>query len=131
MSCSSTNAQQGAGASQWNVAMSRPVSGHRHPAIDSRPRELLAPEIRLGGVHPELIFGIQLHVGHWVDLRFAEAIKLRFRYAEFLEMFAGVGESVVVGVGRTVAPSKRVSFPGSGDRGFKVALVALDFGQDV
>lgn len=86
-------------------------------------------------VHPELVFGIQLHVGHRLELRFVEGRKLRFGRAEFLEMFAGVGESVVIGVahlaigGDAVAPGQRVSFRGGGDGGFAVALVVLDLGQ--
>ena len=73
-------------------------------------------------VHPEVVFRIQLHVGHWLELRFVKGRKLRFGPAEFLEMFAGVGESVVIGVGRAVAPSQRVSFRGGGDSGFALAL---------
>src|ERR1043166_5115569 len=52
-------------------------------------------------------------------------------------MFAGVGESVVIGVanfaigGDAVAPGQRVSFRGGGDGGFAMALVALDLGEDV
>jgi hypothetical protein len=93
--------------------------------------------IELVRVHPELVFGIQLHVGHWLELRFIEGRKLGFGRAQFLEMFAGVGESVVIGVadfaisGDAVASGQGVSFRGGGDGGIAVALVALDLGEDV
>lgn len=57
-------------------------------------------------VHPEFVFGIQLHVGHRLELRFVEGRKLRFGRAEFLEMLARIGESVVIGVRR---PSHQAS----------------------
>jgi hypothetical protein len=46
-------------------------------------------------------------------------------------MLTGVGESVVIRVRRPVAPGQRESLRGGGDGGFRVALVALDLGEDV
>lgn len=96
-----------------------------------------ASRIQLVRVHSEFVLGIQLHVGQRLELRCVEGRKLRFGRAEFLEMFAGVGESVVIGVadfaigGDAVAPGQRVSFRGGGDGGFAVAVIALDLGEDV
>lgn len=66
-----------------------------------------------GGVHPELVFGIQLHVGHRLELRFVEGRKLGFGCAEFLEMFVGVSESAVIGTVRAVALGQYVKFRGA------------------
>ena len=65
-----------------------------------------------------------------MQLRFVEGRKPGFGRAEFLEMFAGVGEFVVIGGGRAVVPGQCVSLRGGGDDGFAVPLAALDFEQD-
>lgn len=63
-----------------------------------RSAETQLREIQLFRVHPELVFGIQLHIGHRFEFRCVEGWKLGFGRGEFLEVFAGVGESVVIGV---------------------------------
>jgi len=63
-------------------------------------------------IHSERVFRIQLHFGHRSNFEASKGGSCGSGCAEFLEMFAGVGESVVMGVRRTVAPRQRVSFCG-------------------
>src|SRR5262249_11252294 len=101
-------------------------------------RELLVGRgVELGGVDPEVVFGVELDVGEGLEFRFVEGWKLGYGGVESLEGIAGVGEAVVIGVagfaigGSGLAPGEGVSLRGGGDGGLVVACVALDLGEDV
>jgi hypothetical protein len=66
----------------FGLAGGTPASARETHAIPEKWRrsaETPLQGIQFVRVHPELIFGIQLHIGHRLELRFVEGRTLRFR----------------------------------------------------